>query len=292
MTKKIGMIGLGNMGHGMCANFIKHGNEVVCFDALDAAKQRFAGQALLAGSVGEVAEKSDYIFLSLPNSDIVSAVIGEMLQGDVTGKIIVDTSTSYPPTTIALSKQVAEAGGTMIDCGVLAGPPEAETGDLLAVIGGEEAVVKEIEPLVYQIAKSYKHCGPTGSGHLLKIAVNYCSLTQAAMFAQVYPIMKKYGMNEKDVYDGLNNEIFDNWVFQYYSKRYVSHDYWTGFSLENGIKDLSYMKRLYEEQNIPGFVLDGALDLARVTKLQQDGDEKLEMAHMARTMYRLLGFEN
>ena len=105
-------------------------------------------------------------------------------------------------------------------------------------------------------------------------------------------IMKKYGMDEQDVYDGLNNEIFDNWVFQYYSKRYVSHDYWTGFSLDNGIKDLSYMKRLYEEQNIPGFVLDGALDLARVTKLQENEGEKLEMAHMARTMYRLLGFEN
>ena len=292
MAKRIGFIGLGNMGHGMCANFIKHGNQVICYDAVEAVKLRFEGQATLANSVSEVVEQSDYVFMSLPNSDVVSAVVGEMLLCDVKGKIIVDTSTSYPPTTIALSKQVAQAGGIMIDCGVLAGPPEAETGDLLAVIGGDDAIVKEIEPLVYQIAKSYKHCGPTGSGHLLKIAVNYCSLTQAAMFAQVYPIMKKYGMDEQDVYDGLNNEIFDNWVFQYYSKRYVSHDYWTGFSLDNGIKDLSYMKRLYEEQNIPGFVLDGALDLARVTKLQENEGEKLEMAHMARTMYRLLGFEN
>ena len=201
MAKRIGFIGLGNMGHGMCANFIKHGNQVICYDAVEAAKLRFEGQAILANSVSEVVEQSDYVFMSLPNSDVVSAVVGEMLLCDVKGKIIVDTSTSYPPTTIALSKQVAQAGGTMIDCGVLAGPPEAETGDLLAVIGGDDAIVKEIEPLVYQIAKSYKHCGPTGSGHLLKIAVNYCSLTQAAMFAQVYPIMKKYGMDEQDVYD-------------------------------------------------------------------------------------------
>ena len=33
--------------------------------------------------------------------------------------------------------------------------------------------------------------------------------------------MKRFGLDEKTVYDGLNNEIFDNWVFQFYSKRYV-----------------------------------------------------------------------
>ena len=88
------------------------------------------------------------------------------------------------------------------------------------------------------ITHAKRYMGPSGNGHLMKLAVNYCSLSQAAMFAQVYPVMKRFGLDEKTVYDGLNNEIFDNWVFQFYSKRYVSHDYWCGFSLNNGIKDL------------------------------------------------------
>jgi 3-hydroxyisobutyrate dehydrogenase-like beta-hydroxyacid dehydrogenase len=174
---------------------------------------------------------------------------------------------------------------------MLAGPEEAESGDLLAVIGGDKGDVAKVQDLLGQISKETKYFGEVGNGHLMKLAVNYCSLVQAVMFAQVYPIMKKYGLDEHTVYDGLNNEIFDNWVFQFYSKRYVSHDYFCGFSLDNGIKDLSYMKRLYEDQGIPSFVLDGALTLARVTRKDQEHNGELEFAHVARTMYQLLGFE-
>jgi len=180
----------------------------------------------------------------------------------------------------------------MLDAPMLAGPDESDEGTLLAIVGGEREDYEKITEFLEQITKTYRYMGKSGNGHLMKLAVNYCSLSQAAMFAQVYPVMKRYGLDEQTVYDGLNNEIFDNWVFQYYSKRYVSHDYFTGFSLNNGIKDLSYMKRLYEELNVPGFVLDGALDLARVTLLEQTPDKPLEFAHMAHTMYELFGFKD
>ena len=165
-------------------------------------------------------------------------------------------------------------------------------GGVIALLAPTKEDYEKITEFLEQITKTYRYMGESGKGHLMKIAVNYCSLAQAAMFAQVYPVMKKFGLSEEEVYGGLNNEIFDNWVFQFYSKRYVSHDYFCGFSLNNGIKDLSYMKRLFEECNVPAFVLDGALDLARVTLKDQTPDEPLEFAHMARTMYQLFGFEN
>ena len=271
MSKHIGFIGLGNMGRGMCRNLIRAGHTLTVFDTSEAAAEAFRGQAEIAGSVAQVGQNSDVLFLSLPNSNIVESVVAQLLETGLEGKILLDTSTSYPLSTQKLAQQVKEAGGFMLDAPMLAGPEEAESGDLLAVVGGEEEIYQQVGDL--------------------KLAVNYCSLSQAAMFAQVYPVMKRFGLDEKTVYDGLNNEIFDNWVFQFYSKRYVSHDYWCGFSLNNGIKDLGYMKRLFEECNVPGFVLDGALDLARVTLGDQTPEHPLEFADMGRTMYRLFGFE-
>ncbi|MDO5539335.1 MAG: NAD(P)-dependent oxidoreductase [Eubacteriales bacterium] len=292
MGKKVGFIGLGNMGRGMCGNLIKAGNDVTIYDTNPKAMERYAGKAHMAKDTMEVYERSDFIFLSLPNSNIVEAVVEPFIQKGMTGKILVDTSTSYPPSTVKLAARIKESGGGMVDSPMLAGPEESDSGDLLAVVGGAKEDYEKITEFLEQITKTYQYMGESGKGHLMKIAVNYCSLVQAAMFAQVYPVMKKYGLDEEAVYSGLNNEIFDNWVFQFYSKRYVSHDYFCGFSLNNGIKDLSYMKRLFEESNVPAFVLDGALDLARVTMKDQTAEDPLEFAHMGRTMYQLFGFEN
>ena len=292
MAKKVGFIGLGNMGRGMCGNLIKAGNDMSIYDANRQAMERYAGQAYLAKDAMEVYERSDYIFLSLPNTDIVESVVEPFIAAGMKGKLLIDTSTSYPRSTQRLAREVKESGGGMLDSPMLAGPEESDSGDLLAIVGGDREDYKKITPLLEQITKTYRYMGPSGNGHLMKLAVNYCSLTQAAMFAQVYPVMKKFGLDERTVYDALNNEIFDNWVFQFYSKRYVSHDYFCGFSLNNGIKDLSYMKRLFEEMNVPGFCLDGALDLARVTLKDQAKEEPLEFAHMGRTMYQLFGFKD
>ncbi|MDD3369820.1 MAG: NAD(P)-dependent oxidoreductase [Lachnospiraceae bacterium] len=292
MSKKVGFIGLGNMGRGMCRNLIKAGNDVTVFDTNPKMMEQYRGGAYFAKDTMEVYDKSDFIFLSLPNSNIVEAIVDPFIEKGMKGKILIDTSTSYPPSTIKLAARIKESGGGMIDSPMLAGPEESDSGDLLAVVGGAKEDYEKITEFLEQITKTYRYMGESGKGHLMKIAVNYCSLVQAAMFAQVYPVMKKFGLEEETVYDALNNEIFDNWVFQFYSKRYVSHDYFCGFSLNNGIKDLSYMKRLYEELNVPAFVLDGALDLARMTLKDQTREEPLEFAHMGRTMYQLFGFEN
>ena len=291
MSKRVGFIGLGNMGRGMCRNLIRAGHSLTVFDTSAAAVEAFRGEADIADSVEQVGKNSEVIFLSLPNSKIVEKVVAQLLKAGMEGKILMDTSTSYPLSTQKLAQQVKEAGGHMLDSPMLAGPEEAESGDLLAIVGGDEAVYEQVGDLLDAITHAKRYMGPSGNGHLMKLAVNYCSLSQAAMFSQVYPVMKRFGLDEKTVFDGLNNEIFNNWVFQFYSKRYVSHDYWCGFSLNNGIKDLSYMKRLFEECNVPGFVLDGALDLARVTLGDQTPENPLEFADMGRTMYRLFGFK-
>ena len=59
-----------------------------------------------------------------------------------------------------------------------------------------------------------------------------------------------------------------------------------------GTKDLSYVKRMYEEYNVPAFVLDGALDFCRVALAEQEkGQPPIDMSYPCETMYRLLGMK-
>jgi len=62
------------------------------------------------------------------------------------------------------------------------------------------------------------------------------------------------------------------------------------FALELGLKDLNYMKRLCDDLNIPGFILDGAIDLCRVA-LKEGRGKKLDFSHAGNTMYEYVGLE-
>ena len=286
--KKVGFLGVGNVGGGMCKNLIEAGNHVTIFDINTKAMERFAGKASLAKNVLELLHESDTIFLSLPNSNTVESIVAAFIEAGVKGKTIIDTSTSYPGSTKNLAAQIKVAGGAMIDAPLLAGPAEAESGDLILVVGGDEEEVNKVSDLLHAISKSYSYLGESGSGHLMKLAVNFCSLSQALILAQLYPVMEQFGIGKKTVYDTLNNDIFNNWIFQFYSDKYVKEDYRLDFALSLGLKDLSYMKRLYEEINIPGFLLDGALDLCRVSLLGEKENEVRDFSYPAQTMADLI----
>ena len=130
--------------------------------------------------------------------------------------------------------------------------------------------------------------GDSGNGHLVKLAQNWAGLLQVVLYAQLYPVMNRYGLEPEKLYDILNTEFFDNWFFQFYSKKYVNKTYSLDFSLELGLKDLMYMKKLCDEIGVPGFMLDGAINLCRIAlKEKRDKNEVKDMSSIADTMYRL-----
>lgn len=288
--KKVGFIGLGNIGKGICSNLIKQGNELAVFDLSTEAMHRFEGKAYLASDAVDVLKHSDYIFLSLPRTEIVEATIQSFIQEGIAGKTIIDTSTSYPMSTKKLYAAVKAAGGVLIDAPLMSGPDEAAAGTLDIVVGGDEEAFRDVEDLFQAYCQSYKLVGPIGTGHLLKLAINFCSLTEALIFAQMFPVMEKAGIPPKQLFDVFEESGLRNWTSNFYTKKYVAREYKLDFALALGTKDLSYMKKIYEEFNVPAFVLDGALEFCRVSLAdQKPGEAPIDMSYPCETMYRLLG---
>lgn len=79
----------------MCDNIVKKGYPTTVYDMHPEALAHFGDKATTASSSLEVFLASDVTFLSLPNSHVVETIAGEFLEEDVTGKTIVDTSTSF-----------------------------------------------------------------------------------------------------------------------------------------------------------------------------------------------------
>lgn len=170
MSKRIGFIGLGNMGRGMCRNLIRAGHTLTVFDTSEAAAEAFRGQAEIARFRGTGGAEQRRSFSLATHSNIVESVVAQLLETGLEGKILLDTSTSYPLSTQKLAQQVKEAGGFMLDAPMLAGPEEAESGDLLAVVGGEEEIYQQVGDLLDAITHAKRYMGPSGNGHLMKLA--------------------------------------------------------------------------------------------------------------------------
>ena len=288
--KNIGFIGLGNVGKGICSNLIKHGYELAVYDVSAAAMKQFEGRAYLAKDAVDVINHSECVFLSLPNSEIVEATVASFIEAGVEGKMIIDTSTSYPMSTKKLYADVKAHGGTLLDAPLMDGPDEAAAGTLYIVVGGDEEDFARAEELFKCYCKTYKRVGPIGTGHMLKIAMNFGGLTEALLFAQLFPVMHKAGIEPKVLFDAFEESGLANWTSNFYNSKYVARNYRLDFALNLGTKDLSYLKRIYEEYNVPGFILDGALDFCRVAlRDQKPGEPPIDMSYPCETMYRLLG---
>lgn len=285
---KIGFIGLGNIGKGICGNLIKAGHELTIYDRKPDAMMRFEGQAILAEDCVSVCNNSDYIFLSLPNTNVVEETVEEFLQVDMNEKIVIDTSTSFPMSTRILYERIRKAGGNLIDAPLMAGPAEAEAGTLEIVVGGDSETVEKVRFLFEAYCSKVKYVGGSGNGHLAKLAANYCGLMQAAVLATVFPVMENYGLHPDMLYKILNCEALDNWMFRFYAEKYKNRKYPLDFALELGQKDLSYMSKLFKSLNVSEYMLEGALELCQKTLDNCPAGEVPDFSYLCEKMYGLI----
>ena len=287
--QKVGFIGVGKMGRGMCENIAKKGYSMTVFDADLQALAYFKGKAKTAASSLEAFLASEVIFLSLPNSNVVEAVAGEFLDKGVSGKTIVDTSTSYPESTKELYAKFRAKGGQFIDAPLLGGPANTAAGTAPCMISGDPEAVKDVREIVACYATPINEMGPIGSAHTAKIAMNFQGLMYAALAAQMFPLMEKLGIDTKNLFRIMNEGPFGNPVFDFYGRKFVDKNYRMDFSLEMALKDMVYMKRLYDQFNAPAFLLDGGLNLLR--NAVKDGRGKRDTSEMAAVMYEYFGLD-
>ncbi|NLJ41978.1 MAG: NAD(P)-dependent oxidoreductase [Clostridiales bacterium] len=285
--KKLGFIGVGAMGRGMCDNLIKKsGCPMTVYDLSLENRKYFEGKATIAKSSLEVFKNSDIVFLSLPDSKTVATVTDEFLNDGVRGKVVIDLSTSYPMATKQLYERFKEEGGVFIDAPLLGGPADTAAGNAPCMISGDKDEIDKVMDLIACYASPIDFVGEAGNAHTIKLAMNFTGLTYAVTAAQMFPLMEKMGIDTKNLFQIMNDGPFGNWMFDFYGKKIVNRDYRMDFALSLGLKDMTYVKKLYEEYNVPAFVLDGVLDLLRTSL--KDGKGSKDFSQCAATMYEYL----
>lgn len=187
--KRIGMVGIGLMGHGIATNIARHGHALAVLEhagnqPLDTL--RMAGVRTLA-SAAALAAESDVVIVCVTGSPQVEAVLlgaDGVLAGLRPGAVVIDCSTAVPASTERIAAAVQGAGGRFLDAPMTRTPKEAAEGRLNLLVGGDRALFDECRPLLACFAENITHAGPVGAGHRMKLLHNYVSLGFVALLSE------------------------------------------------------------------------------------------------------------
>jgi 3-hydroxyisobutyrate dehydrogenase-like beta-hydroxyacid dehydrogenase len=264
MTQKIGLIGIGLMGHGIAKNLVAKGFALT----LKANRNRSTlGDLLEAGATevqsdAEVAKAADIVFLCVTGSTQVEQIVygpQGLMSAARQGLLVVDTSTAEPHSTARIREDFAARGVRFVDAPMARTPKEAEEGRLNIMVGAEPADFARVEPVLRAFCENIFHVGPPGSGHVLKLVNNMLAMSQAAAIAEAVAVAAKAGLPLQKLYDVVSAGGVNSGIFQMMVGKMLQGDLaGLKFSIANGQKDLRYYTHLAESLPVASFVAEAA----------------------------------
>lgn len=186
---RIGLVGVGLMGHGIARNIARKGYALTVLEhpgnqPLDELVALGVGRA---ASVAQLARQVEVLILCVTGSPQVEAVLlgpQGALAALQPGSVVIDCSTAIPSSTEAIARAVTAAGGRFLDAPMTRTPREAAEGRLNLLVGGDVQLLQECLPLLQCFAENITHTGAVGSGHRMKLLHNYVSLGSVALIAE------------------------------------------------------------------------------------------------------------
>ncbi len=252
----IGFIGVGLMGHGMAKNILQGGYTLwVKGNRNREPLENLVGLgAREAASAREMAEHCDIIHLCLSNSPQVEGVIrGDdgILAGARAGLIVIDTTTADPVSTMALAEEMAAKGVKLVDAPLGRTPKEAEAGTLDAMVGCDEADLAVIAPVIECWAGTLTRIGPTGSGHKMKLLMNFLGAAYAALYSETAALGAKVGISPHTVREvigpsRLGSGFFDTFMTYLCDRDRDAHK----FTIANMSKDIRYVNAMATDAGV------------------------------------------
>ena len=209
--RKIGFIGIGNMGFPMAGHLVKKGFDVTVYDIRPEAVKAFVAQhgGKGAGSLVDAAHGMDAVITMLPDDKVVRKVVmGEgsencIAAGLARGAVVIDMSTCNPTATRSLAETLKPRGIDVVDAPVMGGVIFARDATLDIMVGGEAALVGRVKPLLQAIGRNIIPCGGTGTAHAMKALANYINACALINAIEAMTIGKRFGLDAKLMAEAL-----------------------------------------------------------------------------------------
>ncbi|MBL6927937.1 MAG: NAD(P)-dependent oxidoreductase [Rhodospirillales bacterium] len=291
---KVGLIGVGLMGHGMGHNILQGGFELRLFDPnkTKGMEELTGSGAMEMPSVRAVAENSDIVLCSLPTVPVIAEVIGGpdgVIESIGEGAIIVDTSTGTPVLATGFAERAAAKGAGFVDAALMKGPVQAMEGVLNVIAGGSDADVARVKPVLDTFSEQFFHVGPVGSGFTVKLLNQAIGLGTHAVVTEAFVLGAKLGVDIGVLFDIIDSGQASSEKLKILSKKFLDHDYSLKFATNTGIKDLRLCERMSVDAEGHTPILNTVIGLFETNAALGNGAE--DVSTLAASVGKLTGID-
>lgn len=247
---RIGLIGLGLMGHGIGRNLLKNGFALTVMGNVNRAPvdSLVSLGANESKSVAELVAASDVVMLCVTGSPQVESLMNRdqgILQSIRPGQIVIDCSTSQPSSSAIINAQLLQAGALFVDAPLGRTPVEAEAGKLNVMVGATPQLLEHIRPVLQAFCENIIHVGEVISAQKLKLINNFAVVGTAALLTEALRACDQVGVSRQAMYDLMSKGPLQGGLLQATVAEILRENYaGMKFSVNNACKDIGYFNNM------------------------------------------------
>jgi len=262
--KKVGVIGLGNMGMGMAKNLIKSGFSVIGFDLDDKRLRKLKENGgSTATSTVQVGEETDAVFIMVMNGEQVKAVVADLATGLKDRGTIILTATITPEEAQEAYSIADIEGVAMLDSPVSGGMDGAHNGTLTLMTAAKKSVFDDCIKILEAVSSNIFHVGEEiGEGQTVKASLQaFIGASFTAIFESLV-LGSKAGIKGQTLYDvfsasGVGSPLFKNCAGLIMDRKFEN----TGSHISTMYKDLGISLDMAKKNGVPLFTAGAAYEL-------------------------------
>ncbi|QNN52365.1 NAD(P)-dependent oxidoreductase [Nocardioides mesophilus] len=255
MTKRIGFIGLGNLGFHLAHNLVLAGFEVVVNDLDQSrAEDLVAGGAIWARTPRIVAEATDTVITCLPSPVAVSAVMtGDdgVLAGLRDGGTWIEMSTNEREEIQRLALLCQARGVACLEAPVTGGVHKAAEGEITVLVGGDESVYADHSAIFAAVGNKTFYMGALGNASIIKVITNMLAFIHLVAAGEALMLAKAGGLDLATSFEAIRASSGNSFVHETESQVVLSGSYNIGFTMDLACKDLGFATAMGADFSVP-----------------------------------------
>ena len=254
MQERIGFIGLGLMGKPMAHHLLSAGFQLTVFNRSRPAIDELVREGAQAASSSKaVAEQSDIVITMLPDGPDVESVVegpGGLLEGGHEGMLLIDMSTISPLISRRLASILEHRGVRSLDAPVSGGEEGAKSATLSIMVGGNAEDFLRAQPLFSVLGKTITHCGPSGSGQIVKACNQVLVALIIEAISEALVLGAKAGVSPAIIVKVLSGGLAQNRFMDLRGSSMIQHAFEPGGKARFHLKDLKIVKQIAQENDV------------------------------------------
>src|ERR1043165_3792692 len=186
--KNVGVLPICIIGQRVVNNLREHGFHVFVWNRTPRPVPNFVG------SPAEVAELCDFVQIFVADDDALLAMMQRMTPNLTSSHVIMAHCTVSPDTMRAAAEMAERRGAQLLDCPFTGSKNAAEKGELVYYVGGDEAALRQVRPILEASSKEIIEIGKVGDATTIKVATNMITAASVQAAAEALALISRSGV--------------------------------------------------------------------------------------------------